>query len=175
MEVCVSDKTGYALGTLSAIIYFENKDGRIVLPGYDAGKPEQARKVFEMRFRHMGYDWREAGTLAEVDRLQTRMREQILREQAPNLERQSEAREIIHAQTASAMRQRMMSSSTTPYDRDFMELYLKLQETKRDKYRDAFDHRNMYLNIREQDSSKQFQDLAPDQPGDFWRTEAQQK
>ena len=61
------------------------------------------------------------------------------------------------------------------WERDFIDAYLRLQNSKRDEYAKRWDHRRMYLNIRENDSSTKFEDLAPDQPGDFWRTEAQQK
>lgn len=171
-----SERTGYALGTLSPVIYFENAQGRIVLAGYDAGKPEQARKVFKLRFEPMGYQWREAGTLAAVDELQTRLADQLQRERAPGLERMLQNRAAVEAHIASNLRQKMISSSTSPWEREFIQLYLERRENRTEKFRQQFEHRAMYLNIRENsDSKKEITDFAPDQPGDFWRTEAQQR
>lgn len=169
-------ETGYALGTLSPIIYFENAEGRIVIAGYDAGKPEQARKVFEGRFKKLGYEWRETHTLADVDRLQSRMADQIQRERAPGMERMIQSREAVEAVVGANLRQKMVSSSTSPWEREFIQLYLERRENRAEKFRQQFEHRAAYLNIRENDNSKnEVTDFAPDQPGEFWRGDAQQK
>jgi len=47
--------TRSAMGNVPAIIYFENSSGELVMPVYDAGRPEQAREVFEARFRSNGW------------------------------------------------------------------------------------------------------------------------
>lgn len=168
-------KTGYALGTLSPIIYFERADGRIVIAAYDAGKPEQARRVYEERFKPMKYEWKEAGTLAEVDRLQSRMADQLQRERAPGMERMVANRDAVEAMIGDSLRQKMISSATSPWEREFIQLYLQRRENRSEKFRQQFEHRAAYLNIRENDSNKQFQDFSPDQPGEFWRNEQQQR
>src|SRR5580698_4199308 len=75
------DRTGRALGTLSPVLYFENASGHILLPPVEIGKGDAtARKLFEERYKPQGYEWREASTLWDVDRLQKKLQEQAQRE-----------------------------------------------------------------------------------------------
>ena len=81
----MADKTGRALGTLDPVIYFKKIDGPIVqagvlienhviLPPVPVGEgPGMARKIWDTRYKKQGYEWCEAGTLAEVQKLQQHM------------------------------------------------------------------------------------------------------
>jgi hypothetical protein len=161
----VSDRTGFALGQLSAIVYFENADGEIVLPP----TTEDARYFYEAHYRGKGYEIREAGTLAEVDRLQNRLVEAERRKN----ERAAEHDETISAarwrEVGDRLRQRMVSSATTPYEREFIELYLKLREDKRDRHRQRWLERVSYLFAREMDSGTKATDRMRSEEGDRWQ------
>jgi hypothetical protein len=134
------------LGTLDAPIYFRNHrdpnhpEGYLMLAPYsDFPTP-------------YGYSREVARTLPDIDRLQ-----KILCEQ----ERQAFERDHIYDQVlvgqkqreiTDRLRQRMVSSSTSPYDRDIIAAYLELKEEKREKHAQRFRERNMYLYAREHDS-----------------------
>ena len=136
------------LGSLDAVIYFRNyrdpahPEGYLLLAPYsDFPAPS-------------GYSREVARTLPEIDRLQF-----ILVEQ----ERRAAEAEALHdevilgrryAELTDRLRQRMISSSTSPYDRDFIEGYLKLREEKRDRHRQRFSERTMFLHARENDTPK---------------------
>lgn len=169
------DRTGFCRGSLSPCIYFERPDGYVILGVEDVNGGGQSRRVYEERYKALGWEWREARTLAEVDQLQKRLTDQIMQKYRHMADTNGAVRAAAKAATAASLRQRMCSSSTSPYERDFIDLYLKLHEDKRDKYRDSLTHRNMYIDARENDSSRKVDDLMPMQPGDFWRTAEQQK
>jgi protoheme ferro-lyase len=86
-----------------------------------------------------------------------------------------QGREQVKSVVRQNLRARMVSSACTPYERDFIELFLANEANKDQKYIQQFEQRAMYLNILQNESSKQFQDFSPDQPGDFWRNEQQQR
>ncbi len=177
----MSDRTGIARGTLSSPIYFERSDGQIDIPVYEAGHPEIARKVFESaRYKYHPtekWEWREdCHSLSDIDRLNDRLVEQEVRQNEAMYGSHMQLREMVRARVASSLRQKMCSSSTSPYEREFIAAYLALRDQKqRDKYGQALLHRNYFLMAREYDSKTQIIDVAPDQPGDFWRTPEQQK
>lgn len=176
----MSDRTGYACGTLSPIFYLERSDGYVILPVYDAGCPEQAKRVYEERYKNHRtekWEWKATdGTLSAVDALQKRLEAQELRRDSGMLASHTMMREQVRSHVASNLRQRMCSSSTTPYEREFIELYLRLREDPlRDKYRQSLEHREYFLWARELDSGTKVEDRAPLQPGEFWRTPEQQK
>jgi hypothetical protein len=177
----VSDRTGIARGTLSSPIYFERSDGKIDLPVYEAGHPELARQVFESaRYKYHPtekWEWREdCHTLADIDRLNQRLVDQEVRQNDVMYQNHVMLREMVRARVASSLRQTMCSSSTSPFEREFIQHYLNLRDQNhRDKYGQALLHHNYFLMAREYDSNTQIIDVAPDQPGDFWRTPEQQK
>lgn len=154
-----SARTGRALGTLDPVIYFENASGHILLPPIEIGHgPVVARQLLDQRYKHQGYEWREAGTLADVQRLQKRL---IAQEQAI-LDKQGladeERRRRVHAETSSNLRQRMASSSCSPWERDFIQHWLLLREAKQDEYTKRFTERNMYLQALEFDENHKIED-----------------
>lgn len=154
----MSDRTGYALGNLSPILYFERADGFIVLAAYDKGKPEQARQVYEAKFKPQGYEWRETRNLQDVDALQRKLVEQELREANRRDAQDDYYKQECFRRTGSNLRQWMQSDSCTPYERDFIKLYLELRETKRDKYRQRWSEAQSYLWIREMGSKSKVED-----------------
>ncbi len=163
-----SEKTGRALGTLNPVIYFKmEKDagsfigymsggqppkGWIILPPCEIGAGGRTAKLlFENKYKDLGYSWGEAGTLREVDNIQGRLVDQehavgqYQGEQAYNS--YSQKKDAV----ASSLRQRMASSSCTPWERDFIKLWLDMDPKKRDRYTQRFTERNSYLWAREMD------------------------
>lgn len=155
----LSDRTGRAMGTLRPVIFFENAQGHILMPPEEIGKGVGlARHLWDQKYKQQGYEWREAGTLSDIDRLQNRL---ITQEQAV-LNRQGfvmdQAREHARKQTASSLRQRMASSDCSPYEREFISIWLDMNEEKRKIYTQRFSERNMYLEAREFDSNHKIED-----------------
>jgi hypothetical protein len=141
------------LGTLDPVVYFENSAGVIVL----APSTADARYFYEWEdrwgrsYKNTGFELREAGTLQEVDALQDRLQAQ----ERAKLEAAAEKDEVLYRArargVADSLRARMVSSSTSPYEREFIELYLQLREEKRAKHRQRFLETTSYLWAREMD------------------------
>src|SRR5271157_4883436 len=138
-----SQKTGFAQGSLKPAIYFERKDGYIILAPAEKGRDDLARMVYEKRYGPLGWEWREARNLTELDKLEKRLIAQEEREAAKMIEANSTVRDMVRKAVASALRQQMVASDTTPYEREFIATYLELREQKRDKYRDSLTHHNL--------------------------------
>lgn len=174
----MADKTGMALGKLSPVIYFHNpkKDtitdgkvivhlsrGHFIIPPVEVGAgPGLARMIWERRYKLQGYNWCEADNLSDVDELQNQLVEQesrILEAQGVMLDN---VREASRKATSSSLRQRMVSSSCTPYERDFINLWLQMDDEKRKKYTQRFTERNMYLWAREMGSQTKVEDRMGD-------------
>ena len=168
-------ETGFCRGTLRPAIYFQNADGQVILPPEEIGSPGTAREMYERRYKAQGWEWREAGTLQDLDGLQKRLVEQEVRKNSLRAASAGFSRDAAFRQTGDALRARMVSSSTSAFERDFILEYLKMREDKRPKYQDALTQHNYYLWAREQDSGTKVDDRMPSQPGDFWRDEAQQR
>lgn len=101
-----------------------------------------------------GYSREYADSLSAVDRLQAALLEQERREWereriGEELQMGARQREIVDR-----LRTRMCSSTTTPYERDFIEAYLQLREEKRDKHRQRFSERTAYLNVLARETPK---------------------
>lgn len=144
-----------ALGTLDPIVYFENSEGAIVLPPETA----TARYFYEghrggsgRTYRELGFEWREAGTLAEIDALQKRLVEQERREAERNAEVDDARSRMIWEKVGASLRARMVSSSTSEYEKEFIRLYLELREERRARHRQRWLERTSYLWAREFDS-----------------------
>lgn len=134
------------LGSLSAVVYFRNHrdpnhpEGYLMLAPYSEFPTPR------------GYSRELARTLSDIDKLQRVLCEQERRD----FERDRLYDEVLvgakQRGITDKLRQRMVSSSTTPYDRDVIEAYLQLKEEKRAKHAQRFMERNMYLYAREMDS-----------------------
>jgi len=134
------------LGSLEPVVYFKNYRDPAHPPGYLLLAPYSDFPT------PSGYSREHADNLPDVDKLQ-----RVLCEQ----ERRSAEEEFLHdeavlgrkyAEMTDKLRQRMVSNSTSAYDRDFIAGYLKLREEKRAKHQQRFEHRVMYLWMREMDS-----------------------
>lgn len=146
----------YALGTLNAIVYFENNQGRIALPPSTA----QALQIKD-RMNRAGWELREASTLGEVDALQKRLEEQTYRERQREIEMDQRMGGHVRASIRSRLYQRMISSSTGDYEKEFIKNYLQLRDDKRTDYQKRFSADQMYFEAREfNQSSHHLQELA---------------
>jgi len=138
----------HKLGSLSPCVYFLNhrdpahREGYIILAPYSSMPTPD------------GYSREEATTLRECYRLQQRLQEQ----EAEDWKRESghdiELLRERFRQTRDRMVQRMASSATTPFDRDFMAAYLQLQEAKLEKHERNFECRVAYLRSLEYDTPR---------------------
>jgi hypothetical protein len=176
----VINRTGRAMGTLSAIIYFERSDGMVILPVFDAGRPELARMIFERKYKNHPqgerWEWREASTLTQVDQLQKRLVEQEQRRDQTMLEQHYNLREQVRRDVRDSLYQRMISSGTSDFEREAIRYYLDARDDpKRDKFRATIEHHNYYLWAREMNPGTKVEDRMPMQPGEFYRTEQQQR
>jgi hypothetical protein len=129
------------------LVFFENARGDISLPPTgDTPCPP-------------GYQRSEANTLAEVDRLQSRLQEATRRRCAAELQHDEEAFAEARERVRSAITARIASSATTPYERDFLRAYIQLREEKRAKYRARFACDTAYLEMRENDRPRNAEEL----------------
>jgi hypothetical protein len=149
-----------ARGTLRPVIYFtRGPEDPILLAGFDEGHPEQARKVYELKYKLEGWNWNETETLADVDRLQKRLIAQEERRIEKEGSLNQEQRERLFSDTGSRLRQIMQSSSTSPYERAFIQAWLNLRDDKkRDQYAQRLTEHNYYLWARENDSTTKIED-----------------
>ena len=129
------------------LVYFESKDGTISLP------PEDSTPC------PPGYDRREANTLAEVDRLQSRLQratyERCQRELMRDEQACAESRERVRASITA----RIASSATTEYEKEFLRYYIQLREEKRQAYQKKFSCDVAYLEMRENDRPRNAEEL----------------
>lgn len=116
----------------------------------------------------MGYEIREAGTLAEVDRLQKRMVEQEMKVRRGWAERDELTYALQWRVTGDRLRSRMISKDCSPYERDFIQAYLQLREEKRDRHRQRWTETVMYLHARENDSGTSLVSRMKAEDGDRW-------
>lgn len=149
----------YAMGSLDPIIYFENNRGDISLPP----STQDALRIKD-EMRHRGFELREAGTLPEVDALQKRLQQQEYDEGQKDLEHDERTFGAARKRVRERLYSRMVSGSTSPYERDFIKQYLMLADEKRSKWRNRFTADVSYLNIREYDSKHHLHELVDQMP-----------
>lgn len=170
------NKTGYKLGSLSPVIWWEKRNGVVVIHGCTIEKhilipPTEigdngalARTLYEARpqgrpsYKDQGYAWNEAGTLAEVQRLQARWADQEVKVRRHMGQHDHEVRQRVHSEVASRLRQTMASSSTTPFEREFIKLWLELRQDKQDAYTRKWEDYHFYNQALEFDSNHKFED-----------------
>lgn len=150
----------YAIGTLNPIVYFENRKGEISMPP----STEDALRIRDDMSRR-GWDFKETGnTLAEIDEFQKRLQNQELVKRKAELERD----EITFGQVRKSVRDRlyarMVSGSTSPYEREFIQQYLMLRDEKREQWRKRFLGDVCYINLRENQSVHHLQDIVDNVP-----------
>lgn len=140
-----------AMGTLRPIVYFENREDPSKPLGYVMISPETNTPNY---YVPEGYETMEAGTLAEVTKLQKKLEQQEFDERDVELE-------IYKQQYAEARKEKranlvklMLSPDTDAHDRKFIEAYLQVREDRRQKYEQRFAERHAYLNILAFDEGK---------------------
>ena len=129
------------------LVYFESRDGTISLP------PDDSTPCPD------GYQRCEANTLAEVDRLQSRLQRDTYERCQRELLRDEEATTQARERVRSALTAKIASAATTEYERDFLREYIKLREEKREKYRQRFSCDVAYLEMRENDRPRNAEEL----------------
>jgi hypothetical protein len=147
----------YSLGQLNPVVYFENRQGVIALP-----PSTKYALMIKDRMRDRGFEFREAGTLAEIDRLQSRMQQQEYRQRQREVENDERLASHVRASVASRLYNRMLSGSTSEYEKEFIRIYLRTREDKREKHRKRFEQDQMYFEAREFDSSTKHLQSAAD-------------
>ena len=170
----MSDRTGMAMGRVRPVIYFESSSGYVILAPQEVGHDLRlARRVHQEKYRD--WEWKEAGSFSEVTELQKRLQKQELDEAIKRRDISMAAYDAAKSKTAAQLRQRMTSADCTPFERDWILAWLQLAPEKRAKYEQRFLEHQHYLWALENSESKQVIDHMPAQPGEFWRTDAQQK
>lgn len=169
-------KTGYKLGSLSPVIWWENRketvrvhgcpiERHILIPPTEIGdNGALARQLYEARphgrpsYKDQGYVWNEAGTLKEVQTLQARWEDQEMKVLRHMGHYDHEVRKKVHAEVAGRLRQRMASSACSPFERDFIKLWLELRQSKQDEYTKKWEDRIFYNQALEFDSNHKLED-----------------
>lgn len=149
-------ETGMALGHLKPVLYFENSSGKILLMPTD----DEAYR-FKAKLYTKGFELREADTLVAIDKLQKRLQEQEYKQRQDELERDEITVGTLRKVVRERLITRMISSSTTPYEHDFIKAYLMLRENKRQEFQKRFMLDQCYFVAREYDNpANRIQDIA---------------
>lgn len=138
----------HKLGTLEPVIFFRNHRDPAHPPGYLMLAPYSDFPT------PSGYTREAAGTLADVDRLQRTLIEQERRDAEADALHDEAVLGRRYAEMTDKLRAKMVSSSTSAYDHDFIEAYLKVREERRERHRQRFMERTMFLHAREMDTPK---------------------
>lgn len=129
-------------GCIEPVIYFRYPNGHLTLAPYsDFPTPEGAIREG-------------ADTLADVDRLEAILQ----RQERDTWEKEAERDEALLAERRRALRdrfsQRLASSATDEWEKEFLRLYMKLDDSKKANFRQRFLERSMYLHARHNDVGK---------------------
>ncbi len=145
------DQTGRKLGTLRPVIYFENRKDPSKPLGYIMLAPETNTPNY---YVPEGFETMEAGTLAEVTKLQKRLEQQEFDERDVELENYKQQFAEARKEKRATLVKMMLSSDTSEHDRQFIEAYLQIREDRREKYEKLFSQRTAYLNVMAFDEGK---------------------
>jgi len=169
--------TGMARGRVRPIVYFKNSSGYIILAPQEIGQGmEVAKMMYEQRYKHAGWQWCETdGSFHDAERLQKRLQEQEIAEARQKGANMMAAYDAARKRTESNLRAQMASAACSPWERDFIGLWLQLNETKRREFEKRWDEHQAYLWSIENDAGTKIEDRMPSQPGEFFRTPEQQK
>ena len=169
--------TGMASGRVRPIVYFKNASGYIILAPQETGHGlEVAKMMYERKYKHAGWMWCETdGSFHDAEMLQKRLQEQELSEARAQGANMMAAYDASRKRTEANMRAQMTSAACSPFEREFITLWLQLNETKRREYEQRWAERQAYLWAIENDAGTKIEDRMPSQPGDVWRTPEQQR
>lgn len=150
------NRTGMAMGRVSPIVYYEHTNGHLMLaPDTEHASYwwREAKDPSGMTLLDKGYDLKEAGTWPEVQHLQDRLIEQEEKWFTKTLETHDRERAVARKVVADRLYARLVNPGTPAYEKEFIQHWLILRdEKKRDRYREALEHRAMYLWVAEMDS-----------------------
>lgn len=152
--------TNYQLGSLNPVVYFENRKGEIWLPP----STEQALAIKD-QMRARGFELKEAGNIPAIDELSKRIYEIERRKMESRRIVEETMYDRMQDRVRSSMLQRAVSSSTSPFERDFLMYYMQVRmPEKKKKFMEQFEHRQMYFEAREHDNGNAFLDMADKSP-----------
>ena len=137
------------LGSASAVIYFVNHTDPRHWPGYIMLAPYSEFHTPE------GYSREVADDLPSLRKLEQRMNNDATREWREEYFYSETGLFAFQEKKRAELRSKMYSAATTPYERDFIEEWLKLKdEKKRDRYKEFFEHRQIVLHQLHYDTPK---------------------
>ena len=127
-------------GCVAPVIYFRYPSGHLVLaPFSECPTPDGAIKE-------------EADTLPAIDRLVDQLRKQEYENSQREMRYDMELMATRDKEIRDRIYQRISSSVTTEYEKEFLRYYMQLRdERKRENYRQRFMEAQWYLAAREQD------------------------
>lgn len=138
-------------GTLAPVIYFVN-EGRISGSNSDEEIGWITLAPYSEARTPEGHSRHEAGTLSEVDTLQKRMQEQEHRKLEKELQLDENHMREARAKVRDSLYSRMVSSSTSEYERDFIKAWMELRDQKRrDYFRQRLEEHQCFITAREMD------------------------
>lgn len=152
----MSDRTGRKLGTLRPIVYYENRSDPKKPLGYAMLAPETSTPNC---YTPEGWEVCEAGTLAEVTKLQKKLEQQEFDERDVEVEAYKQQFAAARAEKRANLVKLMTSPDTSANDKQFIEIFLQVREDRREKYIQRFYERNAYLNILAFDEHKAQQEI----------------
>jgi hypothetical protein len=133
------------------VYFYESNFGDLQLPPddetYFTKLPKPSREGEK-------WDRREANTLEEVDRLQSRLQRQTYERQHREWEHDDQAFAAARQKVIDSLHSKLASSATSEYEREFIRFYIQLREEKRAKYRQRFICDRAFLELRENDRAR---------------------
>jgi hypothetical protein len=137
------------LGTIEPVVYYVNHSSPSHPPGHVLLAPYSSHPAPD------GFTVEYADNLRAVDRLERTLQSQAAREMESDALADQSLRDAIGQRVRDSLTQKMVSSSTTPYERDFIAAWLALREEKRrEKYISKYEEYATYLHARHYDTPK---------------------
>ena len=127
-------------GCVAPVIYFRYPNGHLTLaPFSDCPTPDGAIKE-------------EADTLPAIDKLVDQLRKQEYENSQREMQHDSNQFAAKEKEIRDRIYQRISSSATTEYEKEFLRYYLQLRdERKREKHRELYMQAQWFLHAREND------------------------
>ena len=156
------NRTGFADGKLSPIIYFEAPNGWVELAPKEKGDQDYyARKFFQLKYEPKGWQWREAGTLAECHALEKRLIEQETKRAGHMADVTAWESEQVRRKVQQNLYSRLLSADATDFEKEFIRLWFKLRDDKRAQYENRLREHNWHLRMLHYDSTSKPEDQIP--------------
>jgi len=139
--------TNHKPGTIKPILFFENQQGRILLPPDD----ENAHR-FRKQMRRQGFELMFADTIQQAEKLQRRLQEQLKREQEIELMKDELTTLRGRQGVRDRLRARMNSASCPEFERDAIKFWLAMREQKHEIFKRRFTQEIGHLDALEFDN-----------------------